>query len=79
MCVVVDGKEELIMAVHVDDIVIAGSNETCRDFHAALVTKFPTKDLGELTWYTGCAFKRDLELGALEITQTAFIESMFNG
>ena len=38
---VVDGKVQLIMAVHVDDIVIAGSDESCRDFHAALVTKFP--------------------------------------
>ena len=32
---VVDGKVELIMAVHVDDIVIAGSDEACRDFHVA--------------------------------------------
>ena len=75
---VVDGKVQLIMAVHVDDIVIAGSDESCRDFHAALVTKFPTNNLGELTWYTGCAFKRDWELGTLEITQKAFIESMLN-
>ena len=45
---VVDGKVQLIMAVHVDDIVIAGSDESCRDFHAALVTKFPTNNLGEL-------------------------------
>ena len=29
-----DGKVELIMAVHVDDIVIARSDETCKDFHA---------------------------------------------
>ena len=27
---VVDGKVELIMAVHLDDIVITGSDETCR-------------------------------------------------
>ena len=69
----VDGKAKLIMAVHVDDIVIAGSDEACRDFHAALNTKFPTNNLGELTWYTGCAFKRNWELGTLEITQEAFV------
>ena len=68
-----DGKVELIMAVHVDDIVIAGSDETCRDSHAALTTNFPTNYLGELTWYTGCAFKRNWELGTLEITQKAFV------
>ena len=73
-----DGKVELIVAVHVDDIVIAGSDETCRDFHAALVKNFPTSNLRELTWYTGCAFKRDWELRTLEITQKAFIESMLN-
>ena len=38
---------ELIMAVHVDDIAIAGPDEACRDFHAALNTKFPTNNLGE--------------------------------
>ena len=60
---VVDGKVQLIMAVHVDDIVIAGSDEPCRDFHAALVTKFPTNNLAELTWYTGCSFKTRLGIG----------------
>ena len=75
---VVDGKAELSMAVHVDDIVIAGSDEACRDFHAALNTKFPTNNLRELTWYTGCAFKRNWELGTLESTQKAFVESMLN-
>ena len=75
---VADGKVELIMAVHVDDIVIAGSDETCRDSHAALTTNFPTNYLGELTWYTGCAFKRNWELGTSAITQKAFVESMLN-
>ena len=75
---VVDGKVELVVAVHVDDIVIAGSDETCRDFHAALNTQFPTNNLGELTWYTDCAFTRNWELGTLEITQKAFVESMLN-
>ena len=66
---VLGGKVKLILAVHVDGIVIAGSDEACRDFHAALNTKFPTNNLGELTWYICCAFKRNWELGTLEITQ----------
>ena len=77
-CMVVDGKVELIMPVHVDNIVIAGSDEACRDFHAALNTKFPTNNLCELTCYTGCAFKRNWELGTLETTEKAFVESMLN-
>ena len=44
----VGGKIELIVAVH---ILIAGSNETRRYFYAVLVTKFPTNNLSELTWY----------------------------
>ena len=72
---VVHGKVELIMAVHVDDNVIAEWDETCRDFHTALTTKFPTNILGDRTWYTGCAFKRNWELGTIEITQKAFVES----
>ena len=34
---VVGGKVKLIMAVHVDDIVIARSDEACRDFHACRI------------------------------------------
>ena len=36
---VVDGRVEMIMVVHVDGNVIAGSDEACRDSHAALDTK----------------------------------------
>ena len=75
---VVHGKVELIMAVHVDDMAIAGSEEECRDFHAAINSKLPTNDLGQLTWYTGCDLKRNWELGTLDITQKAFVESMMN-
>ena len=71
----VGGKIELIVAVH---ILIAGSNETRRYFYAVLVTKSPTNNLSELTWYPACAFKRDWELRALGITQKALIESMSN-
>ena len=46
---VVNGKVEPIVAIHVDYIVITGSDETCRDFHAALAKPFSTNNLGELT------------------------------
>lgn len=50
---VVHGKVELIVTVHhVDGIVVAGLDGTCKDVHAAGVMKFP---------YTGCFFKRDRE------------------
>ena len=62
---VVDVKVKLIIAVHVDDIVIAGSDETCRDFHPALVTKLPTNNFGELTWSTDCCFQMRLGIGGI--------------
>ena len=37
---VVDGNVDLTRAVHVDDIVVAGLDGTCKDFHAALVANF---------------------------------------
>ena len=75
---VMDRTVELTMAVYVHDVVIAGSDERCKDFRAALVAKFPVSNLGELTWYTSRVFKRNLELGTLGITQKALIESMLN-
>lgn len=33
-----DGKVNVITTVHIDDIVIAGTDETCEDFYPALVT-----------------------------------------
>ena len=48
---VVDGKVELSMAVHVDGIVIVGSNESCGGFHAVLNTKCPTNNLGDITYW----------------------------
>ena len=71
--VIADGKVELMMAVHVENIAIA---ETCRNFPAAPVSKFPQKILGELIWNISCAFKRGREMRALEIMQNLFIESM---
>ena len=53
--------------------MIAGPDEACRDFHAPLNTNFATNKFGELTWYAGCAFKRNWELGTLETTQKAFV------
>ena len=50
MCVfriVVGRNVELIMVVHVDGIVVVGSDETCKDIHDTLAVKFPTDGLGE--------------------------------
>ncbi|CAB1101563.1 unnamed protein product [Ectocarpus sp. CCAP 1310/34] len=43
---------------------------------AFLNKKSPVKDLGECTWYDGCAIAMDVENGITKLSQTAYIESM---
>ena len=76
---IVKGKVEMILAGHIDGIAMAGSDETCRDFHAALITKFPTNNLDELTWYNWLCFQARPGTGhTSEVTHKAFVESMLN-
>lgn len=68
----------MIIVIYVDDILVAGSNEDCKELFASLNKVFPTKDLGECVWFDGCAVERDLEAGTLKISQTAYIDSIMN-
>ena len=38
--------------------------------------RFPTKHLGEVTWYMGSEYKRHREKGTLKISQAQFIRSV---
>ena len=56
-----------MLVVHVDGIKLAATEEVT-DVVVADVNKiFPTKHLGEVTWYTGSKYRRDREEGNLEI------------
>ena len=66
----------MMIAVHVDDMIIAGNDDDCDWLRTSLSRIFPVNNLGPLTWYTGCAFERDRENGTMKIHQAAFIESM---
>lgn len=72
----VDGKVDIVVAFHVDETALAGSDGNCKYIHAAWVVKYPTSNLAELTWCTGCAFiaTGNWERGTLKSTQKAFIE-----
>ena len=66
----------MIFCVHVDDItVVARESEECDVFSTCLLAEFQTTG-GELSWYLGCAFKRDRKGGVLRASQGAFIESV---
>ena len=43
---------------------------------ADLNKRFPTKHLGEVTWYMGSEHERDREKGTLEISQIQFIRNV---
>ena len=56
---VVDEEVALIICVHVDDLAVtAKGKETFDAFYAQLKEEFPVNDMGDLSWYLGCAFER---------------------
>ena len=64
---VVDGEVTLIVCVHVDDLAVtAKSKETFDAFYAQLKEEFLVNDMGDLSWYLGCAFERDRMEGGSE-------------
>ena len=48
----------MIMTVHVDDMAVAGPREEVDKLLEVLNEDFTTNDLGELSFFTGCAFKQ---------------------
>ena len=66
-CKVVDGEVTLIVCVYVDDLVVtAKDKETFDGFYAQLKEGFPLSDMGDLSWYLGCAFERDRMEGIMK-------------
>ena len=65
-----------MLVVHVDDIKIAANKEVTDAVVADFNKTFPTKHLGEATWFMGSKYRRDREKGALEIWQTQFIRNV---
>ena len=75
---VADGEVTLIVCVHVDDLAVtAKDKETFDVFYVQLKYEFPVNDMGDVTWYLGCAFDRDRVEGVVKMTQTAlFVDSL---
>ncbi|CAB1102912.1 unnamed protein product [Ectocarpus sp. CCAP 1310/34] len=73
---VVDGEVVGLIVINVDDILVAADEGEREDLFASLNNRFPVKDLGECTWYDGCAIAMDVENGITTLSQTAKIESM---
>ena len=65
----------MIVGVYVDDMLIGGSEEDCESLLASPNKKFTTNNLGECTWYNGCGIERYVELGTINLSQEAYLES----
>ena len=56
-----------MVAIHVDDILYAGTKSLPNVDVEVLGDSLPTKNLGEVRFFLGCAFIRDREAGTIEI------------
>ena len=70
------GKVKVILVVHVDDILVGGPETEVLEVGKILNSKFPTNNLGEVSWYMGCAVHRDWDRGTLSVTQTTFADTL---
>lgn len=70
------GKVAMLLVVHVDDIFAVGEKERCEQFGKDLNQLVPVKSLGELKWYSGCYYERDVEKGRLKISQQTYTEEL---
>lgn len=73
---IANGVVVLVLAVHVDDMAVAGPRGEVDKLLVTLNKDFTTVDLGELTFFTGCAVSQNIEEGITEINQTTFIETL---
>ena len=74
---VVDGEVALIVCVHVDDLAVTAKEKyTCDAFYAQLKEEFSVHDMGDLSWYLGCAVERNKMECVMKMTETAFVDSL---
>ncbi|CAM9893445.1 unnamed protein product, partial [Sphacelaria rigidula] len=70
------GEVRVVFVVHVDDILISGTEEYVGKVGQIPKQKLPTNNLGDVTWYIGCAGDRDWDRGTLSVTQTTFTDTL---
>ena len=74
---VVEGEAEMVVVVHVDDILAHAKDQATMDrFAAELGQKFKLKDMGDAGSYMGCHITRNRKARELKFDQHLYIESM---
>ncbi len=72
----VDG-EEILVAIFVDDLIIAGSNiDIIQSFKDDISAQFNMKDLGELSFILGMSVRRDMDAGTITLFQSKYINDI---
>ena len=74
---VVDGEAEMVVVVHVDDILAHAKDQaTMNRFAAELGRKFKLKDMGDAEYYMDCHITRNRKARELKFDQHLYVESM---
>ena len=74
---VVNGEAEMVVVVHVDDILAYAKDKATMDrFAAELGQKFKLKDMGDAGYYMGCHITRNRKARELKFDQHLHVESM---
>ena len=74
---VVDGEAEMVVVVHVDDILAHAKDQATMDrFAAELRQKFKLKNMGDTGYYMGCHITRNRKARELKLDQHLHVESM---
>ena len=74
---VVDGEAEMVVVVHVDDILTHAKDQAMMvRFASELRQKFKLKDMGDAGYYMGCHTTRNRKAPDLKLHQHLYVESM---
>ena len=74
---VVDGEAEMVVVVHVDNVLAHAKDKATMDrFAAELGQKFKLKDMGDAGYYMGCHITRNRKARELKFDQHLYVESM---
>ena len=74
---VVDSEAEMVVVVHVDDILAHAEDQATMDrFTAELGQKFKLKDMGDAEYFMGCHITRNRKARELKLDQYLYVESM---
>ena len=74
---VVDGEAEMVVVLHVDNILAHAKDQaTIERFAAELGQKFKLKDMSDAGYYMGCHITRNRKARELKLDQHLYVESM---